>query len=337
MGRATRCSLILACTLAIASASPALGAKSKLVTPVLSGTVYLPDGRPAPHAVLTAVGWRNSYVGGEQGGSSYWTSMLTIHTDAHGRFRSRLNAPPNNMVNPPVIIESAARWDVTLLSQQGIGYAVGITLQAKVGQSQLHQDIHLQRGDRVSGTVTGYPGGRPLSGVRVTACLFSGVTKNFVVSETRTDTLGHFRVPAELPPGEYTVGAEAPGTGLVEDFRSARNHPAQEYSIELHLVRDFTLRGQVLNADSSPLRNQKLDLSLVDPRPRGQTHGWSVTTDREGRFTAAVTWCDDEFNRWRREAAERYEASVTYGGRTSPRVTLEPMKSSQITAVFRLE
>lgn len=337
MRRVEWCSLVLVCTLAIASTSPALGAKSKLVTPVLSGTVYLPDGKPASRAVLTAVGWRNSYVGGKQDGSSYWTSMLTIHTDARGRFRSRLDAPPNNMVNPPVIIESAARWDVTLLSQQGIGYAAGITLQAKAGQPQLHQDIHLQRGDRVSGTVIGYPGGRPLAGVRVTACLFSGVTKNFVVSETRTDAQGRFRVLAELPPGDYTVGAEAPSTGLVEDFGSARNHPAQEYRVELHLVKDFTLRAQVLNADGSPRRNQKLDLSLVDPRPRGQTRGWSVTTDREGRFTAAVTWSQDEFNLWRREAAEHYEASVTYGGRTSPRVTLDPMKSSQIAAVFRLE
>jgi len=328
---------LLALCLLMCALPGAARAGAEAEGPTLTGTVYLPDGRPAAKLELLADGWHLEVVGGKVGGASFQMPPFTLRTDARGRYRVRLSRHPGDEP-APAGATYRLHLHLLLLALRGAGWA---RLKMEVGpdQSRVEQEIRLLRGDRVVGTVLGYPGGRPIAAAQVTVVMDEGITYSVPISHAVTDKRGRFRVPIVLPPGEYRVGAAAEGYGLISPYVPDPHQTAQLLTITLSMVRDLRLTGRVLSADGMPVSGKRVLLQM-EHYLAGSLRlksGLSVNTDPCGRFSAAYRWEPGEFDRWWGEGCTEAVLSVGDDGRESNAVLIDPTARSQVEAVLKLK
>ncbi len=333
MKRALLFLLMLLPLLAVA-ARGATRSDSTSFSPVMTGVVLLPDGRPAADVTLEAAGDRDDSAKGQKTRGVGWRALFTIRTDGHGRYQADL-APGG--AKAPSIEGDSAEFHCFLISPQGAGWAP-LTLEVSSRHAEVSRDIRLRRGDQIHGTVVAYPGGKPLPGAKVYAIMEDRLLRPVIVHETEADQKGRFAIPTSLPPGEYIVGAAADGYGFLAEDRRKTGRPGTVRELTLRLIRDFHFRGQVLGADGVPLRNRPVTI-LVDGDgsnvryPRSEV-GLDTRTDAEGRF-AYVFQSHEMYvplSRTHRHLIVRAKTD----SQVSNRVTVDATKVSEAEVVLKM-
>jgi len=263
---------------------PASAAEGKTgFLPVLSGTVYLPDGKPAAEVTLHSMvqetiehptspprATRMFHAGKD---------LFVIRTDKEGRFEASLS--PNEPVTGTQV-----RFEGYLLGSSEVGWAM-VSISFTLDTPRRTSDVHLTAGDTVQGTVLGYPDEKPLPDVKVGIMLPAGRHEQ-AVEELVTDTAGHFATSLALPPGKYSFWPTAKDYAYLREKADASAAPGPRKVI-LRLLHSVTLQGRVLLPDGTPLANQTIEVWMggdgTEPFYPWATTGGPAHTDAQGRFT----------------------------------------------------
>jgi hypothetical protein len=157
----------LAHTAFIALAIVAAGVPSPAAapfSPMLSGVVCLPDGRPAAHVTLQATADREDYAKGEYEGGVGGRELFVMRTDEQGQCQTQLASPDLPIRGDEV------KFHGFLVCPDGAWWAP-LQLQVTAQRPSVTLDVTLQRGDQVQGIVLAYPGGAPKPGAKVYAIM----------------------------------------------------------------------------------------------------------------------------------------------------------------------
>jgi hypothetical protein len=242
--------------------------------PVLSGVVYTQGGAPAANMALRGYGMRGrtNYVPPADGipptqvdYGGGWTNggmPVSVTTDGLGRYSVPLLdiGCETNGWPPPSVDADGTEYNLVLVAPEGQGWA---RLQCRVGLDtpEMQRDIRLQPGARVRGTVIGYPGGAPMAGVHVQVGTdvpgdITGHGGPATVEEVVTDEEGRFQASAAIPPELLRVVARPPAgwAVMIEGWPRPDPAPGDRY-VEIALLRDPVIEGQVFGPDGSALAN----------------------------------------------------------------------------------
>jgi hypothetical protein len=265
--------------------------------PVLTGTVFLPDGTPAANIALDSQVEFGRDVSYPPWLHPPWSSVsgstevppLGIQTDADGRYRRPLPVLEDD------VLSEWGRYRGYLVSPRGLGWAELPEIVLDLGKPVLQQDLHLQTGERIRGQVVAYPGGAGKPGVTVEGRVWMGPHWRPMFVQTMTDAEGRFELAAALPPKSYEV-AIRPGEGWgIMGMERKPGSAAGTTEIRVSLVHEYTVQGKVLRPDGQPLANADLSVAFQGLRPQGNGQpvwqGWSsggdLHTDAEGRYSFA--------------------------------------------------
>jgi len=314
----------------------------------LSGTVYLPNGRPAAGVVLRALFVMSQLFPGHDrtppGGVLFSELAVPIRTNAQGRYRTRLDPRDPSARRPqPWPAGARASWFLMLISGAGYG---GAGAEVKPGVREVHDDIHLQPGDRVSGTVVAAITGRPIAGATVHVLVDIGWPMEF--SQVKTDKRGRFRVPDQLPPGLWRIGADAKEWATLAEplpkMDPRRPPKAQARHLTFRMVpRSVAFEVLVLQADGTPLRDEPVEMWTTSPTigpgvGGGLTGPTPRVTDGNGRFRDGFTRVPDPD--LHRPWAMGYPALtlwVEFRGRKSNSGTMDTLHPGTKKVVVRLK
>ena len=154
----------------------------------ISGTVYQADGTtPIQGAVVDAAP--------SQGGGGN-----NAVTDSNGRYRIESLAPGDYQVN------ARAPGFASQFYFTGAKSASSTSVTVTSGQDTPDIDFSLDQGGAIEGTVFESDGFTPIPG----AFVWAEQVGNGIGGENFTDVSGNYKIDS-LPPGQYTVQAEAPG------------------------------------------------------------------------------------------------------------------------------
>jgi protocatechuate 3,4-dioxygenase beta subunit len=242
---------------------------------VMTGTITLPDGRPAADLSLKAEGRVVSGSCGVAGGSESGCAF-DLETDDRGRYALSLREGDQTT------------YDL-YISHEGVGCIGPVAIATDIDHPDLRRDFHLTEGGAIEGTVTSAPDGAPLAGAAISVGTGPVHHGHMFIRRATTDEHGRFRF-ITLPPGRYSLQADfhedrgdasnadeilwalfraEPEADEVE-VREGRTHRAH-----LQMVKELVVTGRALGPDGSPLAHATLE-------------GMDAVTDGEGRFVYRI-------------------------------------------------
>jgi len=344
----------LTCVVTAVLVSAAIASAAEQPSPYLpvefSGTVYLPDARPAANVKLLPVGVTAWYgfptppgsVGGDAFGGA---AMDPLTTDTRGRYRWTIRPePPGGDATTPAPRDARIAWLALLYSPDGAGYAYVSDLSS----AQTHVDIHLRAGDRVEGRVLGYPGAQPMAGVEVSVGvappIFMGHGGGPVAERVVTDGDGRFRMKASFPPDSYTLHASLPKEWGEMEVRL--DPPASETptsrSAEISLAHTYTVRGHAYGPDGQPLRKTRLSFGTYGfpahlPGVIGRGFGGldEATTDDTGAYSLPQPPRVRSFGTWTDVPRFLVLTAGPQGSAIAPAALIDATDPATFTADFR--
>jgi protocatechuate 3,4-dioxygenase beta subunit len=250
----------------------------QLVPPiVMSGTVALPDGRPAANMVLKAEGyatWSTCGVAGWRGG----TSRFDLRTDGQGGYSVVL--PGGDLTRYQLYI-----------SQEGVGSIGPVEIETDVDCPDVRRDLHLTEGGTIEGVVIAAADRSPLAGAYVSFATGHGLRGHAFGRRVETNEEGKFRF-APLPPGGYQLSVdfdedweEGSWVGVDEGLWAVLNAEpewgtvglaeGETAEVEFRMVKELVVTGRVLGPDGAPL-------------PHAMLEDMKVETDGEGCFVYRI-------------------------------------------------
>jgi hypothetical protein len=274
--------------------------------PIVSGVIFLPNGRPAAGATFEVRGavWRDlesmmdlgdeprpAGIPGSQGKSG--GTLLTVVTDATGHYQVPLF--PDEAPEHLSVFGSGTNYEIRLLSPDGRGWSEVIRFTTNLDHPAVHQDISLRAGEQVDGVVTGHPGAKALPGAYVYAVVPglgpAPLNRPEVVAGAVADDQGRFRIATALQPGGYALGAYAGNPWGFAGVAEAGPEGVVELGrrrVELQLVREGRLHGRLLHPDGTPVAKATQPVTV---RAVSEGEPWEYTadieTDEEGRYELA--------------------------------------------------
>jgi hypothetical protein len=246
----------------------------QLVPPlVMSGTITVPDGRPAANMTLKA---RGTVMSGSCGtaGASGGGCTFDLKTDGQGWYS--------------ILLRDGDQTDYGLyISQEGVGCMGPAKITTDIDHPDVRRDFHLTEGGAVEGTVVALPEVTPLADAYVSVATGSMYHGHALGRQVATDEQGRFRLAA-LPPDRYDLevkfhddwddiamfGVEEGLWAMFEvkpKWGKVEVREGQTTEIEVRMVKELVVTGRVSGPDGSPLRHTVLE-------------GMEVGTDGEGRF-----------------------------------------------------
>ena len=260
----------------ILSSSVAPGAKTVVLEvplkpiPVMTGIVSLPDGSPAANVALQAGGEmeRDLFYIGSGAGSTGGNKMLALRTDGFGRYRVALLPDRPQGLD---IVGDGAEYHLYLTSPQG--WAGPVDVAVRLDQPEVVRDIHLLAGERVRGTVIGYPEAKPLAGVEVLAVRWSGMHGIQDLGRTTSDHEGRFEIPTILPAGEYDIWARGQGLFVVGSKGQPPTTTTDNsvVNVTINMTRPLRVAGAIYGPHGEPASGAGIE-------------NWRRRTDSKGQY-----------------------------------------------------
>lgn len=237
----------------------------------ISGTVTDPSGAPAADVEVTILPTLGA--------------TRSFRTDAQGRY---------SLDWQPIQLNVARGQPAqTGLAASGITYSImardqgrDLVAVSRIDISTSSQDLHLQTGLTISGSIT-VPDGIPVSTGTVQLTPITGsIGVPFNRQPIRVDARGAFDIPA-LPRGlQYTVNVRADGFGAASSPISASDSDTETLKLPVFVLRPATLSlaGRVLDGNDKPIPGAQVRCS-GEGQPNSNT-----TADASGHFELKV--CD---------------------------------------------
>jgi len=222
----------------------------------ISGLVRAPDGQPAADLPV-------QLVGGFGGGGD------EVKTDANGKFELDWNPRQFGGQNDSTVCVLARDVEHNLAAAQDID------------EDSTNLDLKLAPGLTLAGRAE--TNGKPITNATAQLIFWSGRSGMWLQGLARTNTPGHYEIPA-LPPGrKYGVVVSAPGYGQKQlmNLDISADPGRQELDAVELAPANLKIAGQVLDADDKPVAGCNVQLN-GDGQPSAHAR-----TDHDGRFVFA--------------------------------------------------